>query len=84
MRLTFEDRWYQAHEIKQLFAIKEKTWKIWLYGDTYNYKGKKVKKQKVDIAEMGLRKVPGTNYYVVDPNKFQEWFLERIGAVDEE
>ena len=33
---------------------------------------------------MGLRKVPGSNYYVVDPNKFQDWFLLLIGEPDEE
>jgi hypothetical protein len=29
---------------------------------------------------MGLVKVPGTNYYVVDPVKFQDWFKELCGV----
>ena len=27
---------------------------------------------------MGLVKVPGTNYYVVDPVKFQDWFKSYV------
>mgnify|MGYP001170165117 FL=1 len=84
MRFTFENRYYQTHEIQKQFAIKEKTWKVWLYGDTVKIKGKSVKKAKQDLLEMGLRKVPGSNYYVVDPNRFQDWFLTLIGEPDEE
>ena len=29
---------------------------------------------------MGLTKVPGTNYYVVDPDVFQDWFKELCNA----
>ena len=65
MMFSFEDRFYTTHEIKTKFAIKDKTWRIWLYGD------KKRRKNKQDILAMGLVKVPGTNYYVVDPVKFQ-------------
>jgi len=84
MRFEFENRYYQTHEIKRKFAIKDKTWKTWLYGDTIRVRGKSLKKAKQDILEMGLRKVPGSNYYVVDPNRFQEWFLNLIGDLDEE
>ena len=84
MRFTFENRYYQTHEIQKQFAIKEKTWRTWLYGDTVKIKGKSVKKAKQDLHEMGLKKVPGSNYYVVDPNKFQDWFLLLIGEPDEE
>ena len=83
MRFEFENRYYQAHEIKRKFAIKDKTWKTWLYGDTVKVKGKSLKKAKQDILEMGLRKVTGSNYYVVDPNKFQDWFLNLLGDLDE-
>ncbi|MDA1338253.1 MAG: hypothetical protein O2871_02725 [bacterium] len=83
MELKFDNRWYQSHEIKQMFSIKEKTWKTWLYGDTIKVKGKLLKKAKQDIIEMGLRKVPGSNYYVVDPNTFQEWFLKQVGELEE-
>ena len=84
MRFEFENRYHQVHEIKRKFAIKDKTWKTWLYGDTIKVKGKSLKKAKQDILEMGLRKVPGSNYYVVDPFKFQDWFLNLVGAPDEE
>ena len=83
MRFEFEKRYYQPHEIKHRFCIKEKTWKVWLYGDTIKVKGKSLKKAKQDILEMGLKKIPGSNYYVVDPNKFQDWFLQQIGELDE-
>ena len=32
----FEDRNYQVHEIKRKFGIKDKTWRIWVYGDGKN------------------------------------------------
>ena len=83
MRFTFENRYHQVHEIKHQFAIKDKTWKVWLYGDTVKIKGKYIKKAKQDLLEMGLRKIPGSNYYVVDPNNFQDWFLQQIGELDE-
>tara|TARA_R100000664_G_C2692968_1_gene96320 strand:+ start:248 stop:475 length:228 start_codon:yes stop_codon:yes gene_type:complete len=69
----FEDRNYQVHEIKRRFGIKDKTWRIWVYGD-----GKK--KRPIDKSSMGLTKVPGTNYYVVDPDVFQDWFKELCNA----
>jgi len=80
MRLKFEDRYYQTHEIKHLFAIKPKTRKSWIYPCI---KGKTKKQNEVDVREMGLRKIPGSNYYVVDPNMFQDWFLGRIGDLDD-
>lgn len=69
----FEDRNYQVHEIKRKFGIKDKTWRIWVYGDCKN-------KKPIDKALMGLTKVPGTNYYVVDPDVFQDWFKELCNA----
>ena len=69
----FEDRNYQVHEIKGKFGIKDKTWRIWVYGDCK-------KKKPIDKALMGLTKVPGTNYYVVDPDVFQGWFKELCNA----
>ena len=65
----FEDRNYQVSEIKKRFGIKDKTWRIWMYGD-----GKK--KKPIDKSLMGLIKIPGTNYCVVDPYVFQDWFKE--------
>ena len=70
MTFDFEDRYYTTTEIKRKFCIKDKTWRIWMYGD------KKRRRNKQDILSMGLVKVPGTNYYVVDPVKFQDWFKE--------
>ena len=48
MRFTFENRYHQVHEIKHQFAIKDKTWKVWLYGDTVKIKtlGSGIDKQK--------------------------------------
>ena len=69
----FEDRNYQVHEIKRKFGIKDKTWRIWVYGDCK-------KKKPIDKALMGLTKVPDTNYYVVDPDVFQDWFKELCNA----
>ena len=69
----FEDRNYQVSEIKKRFGIKDKTWRIWMYGD-----GKK--KNAIDKSLMGLIKIPGTNYCVVDPYVFQDWFKELCNA----
>ena len=74
MTFDFEDRYYTTTEIKRKFCIKDKTWRIWMYGD------KKRIRNKQDILSMGLVKVPGTNYYVVDPVKFQDWFKELCGV----
>ena len=74
MTFDFEDMYYTTTEIKRKFCIKEKTWRIWMYGD------KKRRRNKQDILSMGLVKVPGTNYYVVDPVKFQDWFKELCGV----
>ena len=74
MTFDFEDRYYTTTEIKRKFCIKDKTWRIWMYWD------KKRRRNKQDILSMGLVKVPGTNYYVVDPVKFQDWFKELCGV----
>ena len=74
MTFDFEDRFYTTTEIKRKFCIKDKTWRIWMYWDN------KRRKNKQDILSMGLVKVPGTNYYVVDPVKFQDWFKELCGV----
>ena len=74
MTFDFEDRYYTTTEIKRKFCIKDKTWRIWMYG------AKKRRRNKQDILSMGLVKVPGTNYYVVDPVKFQDWFKELCGV----
>lgn len=52
MTFDFEDRFYTTTEIKRKFCIKDKTWRIWMYGD------KKRRKNKQDILSMGLVKVP--------------------------
>jgi hypothetical protein len=49
MKITFEDRFYNATEIKRIFCIKDKTWRVWLYGDSSR---KKI--NKVDSNEMGV------------------------------
>ena len=69
----FEDRNYQVSEIKKRFGIKDKTWRIWMYGDSK-------KKNAIDKSLMGLIKIPGTNYCVVDPYVFQDWFKELCNA----
>ena len=79
MKSKFENRYYNTREIKHMFSIKDKTWRVWLYGDS-----SRKKLNKVDLHEMGVFKVPGTNYHVVDPYKFQEWFNHRIGADQDE
>ena len=33
MTFDFEDRYYTTTEIKRKFCIKDKTWRIWMYGD---------------------------------------------------
>ena len=40
-------------------------------------------KKKKDLASMGIYKLPGTNYWVIDAPKFQDWFNLWIGATDE-
>ena len=64
----------------EIIEFKPKTWKSWIYPCI---KGKTKKQNEVDVREMGLRKIPGSNYYVVDPNMFQDWFLGRIGDLDD-
>ena len=76
MQFEFEDRYYQVHEIQKKFGIKDKTWRNLLYGDSDRKRGIKRKAIIKDKQSVGLYKVPHTNYYVVDPNKFQDWFLE--------
>jgi len=75
MNFEFENRWYNKNEILKKFGIADKTWKNWLYDE----KGKK----KKNLASMGIYKLPGTNYWVINPNEFQEWFNHWIGAISE-
>ncbi len=76
----FEDRYYQVSEIKKRFGIKDKTWRVWVYGDTVKINGKSKKKNAIDKSLIGLIKIPGTNYCVVDPYVFQDWFKELCNA----
>ena len=76
----FEDRYYQVSEIKKRFGIKDKTWRVWVYGDTVKINGDGKKKKPIDKSLMGLIKIPGTNYCVVDPYVFQDWFKELCNA----
>ena len=76
----FEDRYYQVSEIKRRFCIKDKTWRVWVYGDTVKVNSKSKKKNAIDKSLMGLIKIPGTNYCVVDPYVFQDWFKELCNA----
>jgi hypothetical protein len=71
MELSFEKRWYDLHEIKKLFSIKDKTMKNWLYD-------KKTGKKK-SLSSMGIYKLPDTNYHVVNAPEFQDWFNKRLG-----
>ena len=48
MTFDFEDRFYTTTEIKRKFCIKDKTWRIWMYGD------KKRRKNKQDYAVLDL------------------------------
>jgi len=70
MELSFEKRWYDLHEIKVIFRIKNKTMSNWLYD-------KKTGKKK-NLPNMGIYKLPDTNYYVVNPVEFQDWFIKRL------
>tara|TARA_R100000935_G_scaffold28611_1_gene48963 strand:+ start:461 stop:682 length:222 start_codon:yes stop_codon:yes gene_type:complete len=70
MNFTFEDRWYDKYEIMKKFSIKEKTWKNWLYDN-------KTGKKRIP-ADMGIYKLSGTNYYVINPVEFQEWFNNQL------
>lgn len=70
MEFEFEDRWHDLHEIKRRFGIKNKTMSNWLYD-------KKTGKKK-NLANMGIYKLPDTNYYVVNPFEFQDWYNKRL------
>ena len=72
MNFEFENRWYSKHEILKQFNIAEKTWKNWLYDSKTG--------KKKNLKSMGIYKVPGTKYWVINPNEFQEWFNNWIGA----
>ena len=71
MELKFENRWHDIHELKEKFKIKNKTMKNWMYD-------KKTGKKK-DLKEMGLYKLPDTNYYVANAVTFQKFFNKQIG-----
>ena len=72
----FEDRLHNPLEIQHKFGIKAKTWESFLgYHDKSSQKNNKTKKiKKQNLATVGIYKMPGTNYYVVEPNVFQDWF----------
>ena len=73
MNFEFENRWYSKIEICRKFNIAEKTWKNWLY-DTKTGK-------KKNLKDMGIYKIHGTKYWVINPNEFQDWFNTHIGAL---
>ena len=72
MNIEFENRWHDKHEILKSFRIRNKTWNNWLY-DTKTCK-------KKDLSKMGVYKLPDTNYYVINPFEFRDWFNKRIGV----
>ena len=72
MNFEFENRWYSKHEILKKFNIAEKTWKNWLYDSKTE--------KKTNLKSMGIYKIPGTKYWVINPYEFQEWFNNYIGA----
>ncbi|HAI19311.1 MAG TPA: hypothetical protein DCM10_15530 [Xanthomarina gelatinilytica] len=72
MNFEFENRWYSKHEILKKFNIAEKTWKNWLYDSKTG--------KKKNLKSMGIYKIPGTKYWVINPYEFQEWFNNYIGA----
>tara|TARA_R110001599_G_C11723341_1_gene605858 strand:+ start:184 stop:456 length:273 start_codon:yes stop_codon:yes gene_type:complete len=76
----FEDRLHNPAEIQKKFGIKHKTWEAMLgYHDKSSQKKLKTKKiRKQNLASIGVFKMPGTNYYVVEPNQFQDWFNEWV------
>jgi len=41
-------------------------------------KKKQIRKQ--NLSAIGIIKMPGTNYHVVEPNMFQDWFNEWVKA----
>ena len=71
MEFEFENRWHDIHELREKFKIKNKTMKNWMYD-------KKTGKKK-DLKEMGLYKLPDTNYYVANAVTFQKFFNKQIG-----
>jgi hypothetical protein len=49
------------------------------YHDKSSQKKLKTKKiRKQNLASIGVFKMPGTNYYVIEPNQFQDWFNEWV------
>ena len=72
MNFEFENRWYSKHEILKKFNIAEKTWPPWLYDSKTG--------KKKNLKSMGIYKIPGTKYWVINPYEFQEWFNNYIGA----
>ena len=72
MNFEFENRWYSKHEILKKFNIAEKTWKNWLYDSKTG--------KKKNLKSMGIYKIHGTKYWVINPYEFQEWFNNYIGA----
>lgn len=71
--MQLEDRLYPVEEIKKIFAIKPRTWRTWRYG----VGGKHGRKNQVPKDELGLVKVPNSNYFVVNPKIFLEFWNDK-------
>tara|TARA_R110000824_G_scaffold393190_1_gene592034 strand:+ start:1427 stop:1681 length:255 start_codon:yes stop_codon:yes gene_type:complete len=80
LNFKFENRLYAPTEIKTKFAIKDKTWDGFLgWHDKASQSKNKIKKiKKKNLEVMGIFKLPDTNYHVVEPIKFQDWFNDWI------
>ena len=59
--------------MKQDRATKEEAAETWNKLETeFNEERKQM------LASIGVFKMPGTNYYVIEPNQFQDWFNEWV------
>ena len=78
----FEERLYGPIEIQRKFGTKTKTWEALMgWHDKSSQKLKKKKQiRKQNLSAIGIIKMPGTNYHVVEPNTFQDWFNEWVKA----
>ena len=78
----FEERLYGPIEIQRKFGIKTKTWEALMgWHDKSSQKLKKKKQiRKQNLSAIGIIKMPGINYHVVEPNMFQDWFNEWVKA----
>ena len=77
-----EDRLYSPIEIQRKFLIKAKTWEALLgwHDKSSQSKNKKKKIRKQNLSAIGVFKMPGTNYHVIEPKLFQDWFNEWVKA----